>query len=66
MKNAERLLTKQNFEIVLHRKIWLTVVVAIVVLVFGRWRDLIYDLRCTIWASMEKKWLATPLEAAVL
>jgi len=53
-KNAERLLTKQNFEIVMRTKIWLTVVVVVVVFCFGRCQNLTYDLRCTIWAQIDK------------
>ena len=50
-KNAESLLTKQNFEIVLCTKIQLTVIVVdVVVVFFKRLHNLIYDLRCTIWA----------------
>ena len=61
-KKAERLLTKQDFEIVFRTKIWLTTVclflLCLVVFLFfyffGHWQNLIYDLSCTIWAEMKK------------
>ena len=51
-KNAERLLTKQNFEI--HVGLRMEIKLIIAVFIFGGggggWQNLIYDLRCTIWA----------------